>query len=93
MIVAGYAYYGDAAAQAAIFKPTEITILGNGDRAHLDALARHAPVEIRDSVIEYFRPFVEGGRPQMRGAYVYGTVVRPGSRLSHLWWKEITEAL
>lgn len=83
MIVAGFSYYG-AHVRRGERPLVEVAVVGNGDRAHLDALVARAPEEDRQVVIEFFRPFVEGGRPDKRGAYTY----RTGAHVVLVWWKE-----
>lgn len=94
MIVAGFTYYRSPT--VALAEPVDVVIVGRGDRAHADALIARAPENERGVVLDYFRPFVEGQRPKMRGAYIYDRGDRPprvGDRISHIWWKEITETL
>lgn len=70
MIVAGYTYF------AAPNKPEHVTIVGRGDRAHLDALVRRAPQELRpkdEKIVHFFRAFAEGQLPEFgRDGYMYG---------------------
>jgi hypothetical protein len=73
----------------------DVVVIGRGDRAQVDELVRLAPSEeARQQVIDYFKPFVEGGRPKMTGAYIYGAGRDLGPlELTHLWWKPVDKVL
>jgi hypothetical protein len=68
MIVAGYTYYtGPSNVPLDQEHTVHVTVVGRGDRAHLDELVRRAPQELRgrdEQLVRYFLPLAEGGRPE-----------------------------
>lgn len=59
-------------------KHHEVTLVGNGDRAHVEAVVARVPPNWSADVAQYLKPFVEGGVPAQAGDYRERLV---------MWWK------
>lgn len=78
MIVIGFAWFGPGGVR------NDLTIVGNGQRGHVDAIIERVPPSHRQTAINFLRPFVEGGRPANPGEYHSHAIV---------WWKPVDHIL